>query len=382
MLHPIRVYDPQFLHEITLRINGGDHLLDMNCRTLHKLVQGVLAKYANKYCIKVIAFHFLSNHYHGLFKIPSSAMFVRFLTAFHSAMALIINKCRNKPGRVWGENRWYPVTQDATTVAQRIRYIMGQAVAAKLVDHPIQFPGPSSTEWMLDGVPVLGVVVDATAKYRDSQLKDGAKEDDAYVKTVEVPMVPPPCWEGLGDVRLRELYRGLADDGARVTLAELRLLATDPNQSASSQLDEPSAEREEPDRHPADTQQHSGQHRGPRPCQAPEFTAQDYLSDLEKRWLGAKLCILNRVDAQGRPESPGPVKPKNRGARRKKPIYILCADPLYREQYGNQYLDLVDVYRAAKSVWRQSVQNTPNGLFAGGFQLPPHTLVGTMPLVD
>lgn len=63
MQHPIRVYDPQYLHEITLRINGGDYLLNMNSRSLRRLIQGALAKYAIKYNIKVIAFHFLSNQY-------------------------------------------------------------------------------------------------------------------------------------------------------------------------------------------------------------------------------------------------------------------------------------------------------------------------------
>lgn len=114
----------------------------------------------------------------------------------------------------------------------------------------------------------------------------------------------------------------------------------------------------------------------------PDFTVDLYLSELEKRWRAAKVCIRNRVDALGRPYSPGAVKPKERRPRNEKPIFILCADPVFREQYGNQYLELVDVYRAAKSAWRKTAQITPDGLFAGGFQLPPHTLVGTMPLVD
>lgn len=380
MLHPIRVYDPQFLHEITLRINGGDHLLNMNCRSLRASLQGVLAKYAIKYNIKVIAFHFLSNHYHGLFGIPSSPMFVRFLTAFHSAMAFIINKRRNKPGKVWGENRWFPVTQDATTVAQRISYIMGQSVAARLTDHPIQFDGPSSNEWMLDGIPVLGQVFDATAKHKESQLKAGARADQCYISVVEVPMSPPPCWEQLSEVNLRELYRALADETARATLAELQGLADRGPQQEPTRRVVPRAGTEAC---AGEAAHRSGG--GPAdagPPQEASVNADDFLAGLQSRWRAAKVCILNRVDELGRPYSPGAVKPKARRPHKEKPIFILCADPVFREQYGNLYLELVDVYRAAKSAWRKTVQKTADGLFAGGFQLPPHTLVGTMPLVD
>lgn len=369
MQHPIRVYDPQFLHEITLRINGGDYLLNMNCRSLRRLVQGFLAKYALKYSIKVIAFHFLSNHYHGLFAIPSASMFVRFLTAFHSSMALLINARRNKSGHVWSENLWYPVAQDPATVAHRISYIMNQAVAANLADHPIQFPGPSSNEWLIDGTPVLGVVYDATKKYRDSQLKAGAKPDEEYYRIVEVPMAPPPCWEALSAEQLRELYRGLADEQARVTLAALR----------EPRVEEPPVEV--PVQVAAETQHPESQ--DPRQCQQPEITPESFLADLERRRLAEKICIINRVDALGRPYSPpGKVKPKERRPRTEERIWILCADAAFRAEYGRLYLELVEVYRSAKSAWRTTAQVTPGGLHAGGFQLPPHTLTGSMPLVD
>lgn len=371
MQQPIRVYDPQFLHEITLRISGGDYLLDMNCRELRNLVQGALAKYAAKYCIKVIAFHFLSNHYHGLFAIPSASMFMRFLTSFHSAMALLINARRNRSGHVWSENKWFPVTQDPATVSQRISYIMNQAVAAKLADHAIQFPGPASNEWMIDGTPVLGLVFDATRKYRDSQLKEGAKPDEAYLKAVEVPMAPPPCWAELSEEHLRKLYRGLADEGAKVPLAVLRAA---PAEMLAS--DVPPAESRVPVADPmADPQP-------PRQCQQPTITPESYIADLERRRLTEQVCIINRLDALGRPYSPGKVRPKDRQPRPKKRIWILSADAAVREEYGRLYMELVDAYHAAKSSWRTAAQNGPDGLKAGGFQLPAHTLAGSMPLVD
>lgn len=374
MQHPIRVYDPQFLHEITLRINGGDYLLNMNCRSLRRLVQGFLAKYALKYSIKVIAFHFLSNHYHGLFGIPSASMFVRFLTAFHSSMALLINSRRNKSGHVWSENLWYPVAQDPVTVAHRISYIMNQAVAANLADHPIQFPGPSSNEWMIDGAPVLGVVFDATKKYRDSQLKAGAKPDEEYYRIVEVPMAPPPCWADLSEEHLRELYRGLADEAAKVPLAVLR--------EARSEVPPPPEPPPQP-AEPAPQPEELNQPPDPRQCQEPEITPESFLADLERRRLAEKICIINRVDALGRPYSPpGKVKRKERRPRSEERIWILCADDEFRAEYGRLYLELVEVYRAAKSAWHTAAQVTPGGLHAGGFQLPPHTLVGSMPLVD
>ena len=376
MLRPIRVYDPAYLHEITLRTDRGEHLLDLNCGGLRRLLQGALAECAQRYCIKVVAFHFLSNHYHGLFKIPSAPMFVRFLTAFHSAMAAIVNNRRDKGRRVWAPNRWFPVTQDAETVALRISYIMGQAVAAKLVDHPAQFPGPSSNDWMIDGKPVLGEVFDATQWYRDSQLKGGPKAPEEYTKTLEVPMVPPDCWGGLSSVQLREVYRGIADQGARVPLAEL--LATTLAQAVphSCGIEQPPM-NSQPGAVVLSAQQSLGQRH-----------IFDFTPELQAQaWIACtvavtKVGIVNRVDQFGLPYSAGPPKRKKRDGRSGKAIYILCADAEARDEYGRQYLELVDVYRAAKSAWRKTVQVTADGVFAGGLHLPPHTLFGTMPLVD
>ena len=366
MQPPLRVYDPQYLHEITLRINGGDHLLDMNSQQLRSQFLGAMAKSAKRYGIRVVAFHFLSNHYHGLFAIPSASMFVRFLTAFHAALATIVNGLRGKTGRVWSENKWMPVAQDPVTVAQRIRYILHQAVAARLVDHPIQFPGPSSTEWMVDGTALIGEVVEATRKYRDSRLKDGARPDEEYITEVQVPMAPPPCWAGLDEVGLRQLYRGLADEGARVQLAVLRS-ATEAVLTARDTWHGPDTSTD---------QQGLGQY------QLDVIDCEMRDSGLAVLQRPDKVRVINRVDSAGRPYSPGKVKPKERQPRPPKRIWIHCADQELREEYGRRYLQLADVYHAAKCQWKNSATLRATGLKAPGFHIPPHTLAGSMPLVD
>ncbi len=346
----VRNYDPKYLHEITIRTNNGVFAFDPNDQGLKSLVLGLLHEAARTYGVSIIGIQFMTNHYHGLFGIASAARFCKFLMYFHGCVASLAHVRLGTGGKFWSENKWVPVAQDEVSVSRRLRYILGQAVKAGLVEHPVQFPGISSTDFMIDGKPLVGLVFDRTRRYRDSQLKAGTKPEEAYTTRVEVPISPPPCWAHLSPGELQQRYRQIADEVARTPLHVLRgtrLLAS------------------------------------PQP-EPPDLT-QRQLSDKEEEILETvddKVRIPVRETETGKPHEQGRPNAKKRGDKRRRMPYLLSSNLLEVLAYEESYLQLCEAYAAAKRRWHARASTGHDGLVAPRFKLPPHTLVGTMPLVD
>ena len=184
-----RVFDPNLYHEVTQRIHRGKFLLDPNCADLKAAIYGQLAESMRRYDVSLLALHFMTDHFHALYAITCPYKFAKFLAHFHAGITGAYNRVRAnargpdaapyEPVRLWHEMKWLPVATDERSVFWRLQYIMGQAVAANLVDHPAQFPGASTIDAMMTGQPLIGKSYDATTRYRDSRLLAGAQDHDA-----------------------------------------------------------------------------------------------------------------------------------------------------------------------------------------------------------
>lgn len=348
----IRYYDPKYLHEVTIRTNNGAFSFDPNNQDLNSKIVGLLFLASALYGIKIVALHFMTNHYHGLFEIPSSGNFCKFLMHFHGGLARLAHDALGTKGKFWSENKWVAVAQDEVSVARRIRYILGQAVKPGLVEHPIQFPGVSSAAAMVDGKPLLGKVIDLTKRYRDAQLKAGAGPLTSYVRIVEVAISPPRCWAHLSRGELQLRYRAIADEAAHTLLHVLRKtkLLAQPKDSAVT----------------ADLAQ----------CYAPN--SDGLFCDSP----GDTVVIPQRESESGRPFEQGPPGAKKRPGKRSRMPYLLSANQDEVAEYERQYLAVCDAYAAAKQHWRARARTGAGGLTGPRFRLPQHTLVGTMPLLD
>ena len=356
----VRYYNPKYLHEVTIRTNNGKFAFDPNNEELSRQIIGLLFLAATIYNIKIIAIHFMSNHYHGLFDIPSSGRFCKFLMYFHGNLARLGYEHLGTKGKFWSDNKWVAVAQDEVSVARRIRYILGQAVKARLVEHPIQFPGVSCARPMIDGKPLIGSVIDLTQRYRDAQLKAGAGPLEVYTRPVEVAISPPPCWSDLSPGELQLRYRAIADEAAVTPLHVIRktpLLGGPPAQRPAEvpAADEPSVQP------PALTR-----------CYTPETEAV----------CGETVRIPPRESESGKPYEQGPPTPKKRGEKPKRMPYLLSANLQEVLEYERQYLQICEVYADAKCRWLARARSNATGLSGPKFRLPQHTLVGTMPLVD
>ena len=318
----IRYYDPEYLHEVTQRTIGGRYLFAPDNHELREAILGALAQSLGRYGVKVLAFQFMSNHYHALFKIPSAEKFSRFLCHFHAGAAAAYHRVCQSEGKIWSYVKWNPVANEEETIRKRLLYIMGQAVSAGLVGHPADWTGASSISAMLAGEVVRGVTFKATQRCRELRRKAGARDDAAYRELHTVRVTPPDCWAGLHPHELRAKYLELADS----------VVQAHPVRSNNSL----------------------------RLCQPPK--------------------TYHKTATVKPPYVHGPVTPKRLDTPLRRPgraPYFLASDPAHVAMFAEHYARVVRAYASAKRTWRSRAA----GRCLPQCQLPTHTLVGTMPFV-
>ena len=357
-MRELRLYDPDYYCEVTLRTNAGNFGFDLNNVDLRDQIYGLFAEAVERYQMEVFAFHFMSNHYHGLYGYKSPAQLVAFLAFLHGNLARLAHRTNGTLGKFWSPLKVHAVATDAESVGRRMRYIIGQAVAAQLVDHPGAFPGPSSVDAMLYGTRLMGRRLDVSQRCRDAaRLAGGAKPDEAYERWIELPLAVPQCWADLTAEERRSLYLGIAAEiaGAAARAPDLG--------------------------------------RSPRECLSPEIpgaldgaeteeagTGRDLLTDLPAP--PPKQEVPTRRAEDGGTYSQGAVKPKQWDGRRKRsrPPRLLAADQALAEAYDERYKGAVEDYYAAKQEWRANSACCDGSVRGGGIAVPRWMLLGTLPL--
>ena len=372
-----RVFDPGLYHEVTQRIRNGKFLLDPNCPLLKAAIFGVLADSMKRYSVKVLALHFMTDHFHALYSIDCPYKFAKFLAYFHAGITRAYNRLQAaadpqhdyEPVSLWHEMKWMPVATDEKTLTWRLAYIMGQAVAANLVDHPVQFPGASTIDAMIDGTPIKGKTYDATARYRDSRLQGGPQTEDHYEHDRELVVTPPSCWSHLPPEQLRQRYIEVADSVARVPLAELRRAKVEVPVGPTRGHAEPAVgPGGEPD---------SSEIGEPGLCQAVAAPGDFPAAPSEK------VHIPQRSDDARQPFEAGAPRAKKSyytadGKRKKRPL-ILASSATVCQAYEAAYAEWVAQYLQAKSDCRAAMEVRPSGLRAPGLAIPRYMLLGSMP---
>jgi len=208
----IRWYRPDLVHEVTLRTIDGRWWFDPHNRTMVKEILGALAVAQRATAVRVHAFVFMSNHYHGLYSAEFPAQFSRFLCLFHAAVARIVNRHWERSGRVWdGRATVIPIFPNAESQLQRLDYLLAQNVKVGAGAHPRDWIGACSTPWLLDGMPLVGLHRDQTALTLAGRNGRDPGDPAAYTEEVAVELTPLPCFVGRTDGEWREQVAGIAN---------------------------------------------------------------------------------------------------------------------------------------------------------------------------
>jgi hypothetical protein len=156
------------------------------------------------------AFAFLSNHWHAMLSTLDGAQLADFMGFVNGNLAKELGSVHGWKGKLWGRRtRPIPILDEDAMIA-RLRYILAQGVKEGLVERPEQWPGATSTPWLL-GDKLVGTWIcrdEETRALRRSSNPDPSR----YTYEYEVRMSPLPCWASLSRQEIAARTRALIDD--------------------------------------------------------------------------------------------------------------------------------------------------------------------------
>lgn len=207
----VRYYRPDWVYEVTLCTIDRRWWFEADNVGMRRGILGALAAAQRRTRVRVHAFVFMSNHYHGLFSADFPEQFSMFLQLFHAAVARLVNRRWQRVGPVWsGRAVVIPVAPDEESLMQRLEYLLAQNGKAGVGAHPRAWPGASSTPWLLDGAPLVGECVDQTAIALAGRNGRDPGDSSRFTEELAVEMAPLPCFAGRADGEWRAQIRQLA----------------------------------------------------------------------------------------------------------------------------------------------------------------------------
>lgn len=376
-----RYYRPDYLYEVTRRTIGGEFLFDLNDTALMEAIIGVLAVAQRRCKIEIYHFHLMSNHYHGLFNAPSPRQLAQFFNIFHGLAGAVVNQRLGRIGPVWKRKfKPLPVTTDAKTLMLRMKYIMGQATRAKLVQHPCQFIGPSAVDWLASGIPLMGRYNPAIEPAAPAVLpQEGEVEAEnvadplavpqttrAEGKAIEVKIAILPCFLDQTWQQLHARFMSLADEIAGCSIGQLLALGA---LAKVPKVDLAMAGAADDQEDPEDLQTAGGDQASPEPQELdPTEVACEPI---------AKLPAPDPHDEQtGKRQSRPEPNSRERGdGKRRQPLEILSASPSAREAYRHSLADFRDAYQRAMERLTQQIIRSERGLRVRAVSFPAYALL-------
>ncbi len=374
-----RFYSPKYLHEVSRRTVGGAFLFDLNDQPLMAEVLGALGEAQRRYRVGVYHFHFMSNHYHGIFDAPSPIQLSRFFNFFHGRVATLVNLRLDSTGPVWSAKfRPIAVSMDRESLMRRMKYITGQATRAGMVQHPMQFAGPSAVDWLVSGVPITGRYTGKLASSRASPEPQGESAgnsapsaspgDDSAVRVVHISMLP--CFSGQRWEDVHELFAGMADDIAGTTMADLLERGAKPKPVVTNQEKSCTATEAEDREDEDDAAEQEAKQRG---------TLAECIERAGKSWRGDPPAACAKVpapdpsdaDTGGRQTRPAPGAKRKRGG----PLVILACSAEVRQAYMLELQEFADAYWEALARLGKQVARAQAGLQARTVKFPAHAVL-------
>lgn len=389
-----RFYHPNYLFEVARRTNRGEDLFDANDSGQVLAIVSIIAEAQRRYGVQIYHIHFMSNHYHGLFRARTPQHLARFFNFVHGEIAKLINRNRRHPGVVWSSKFTpLPVTTDAKTLLARMKYLTGQALCAQLVTHPSQFPGVSAVDWLLFGVPMVGRHGDQNPADSDPGPEQAenpsAPRDNPDPPAKEVTIAKLPCFEDRSWAELHAMYAALADEQAGIPPRPHGHDAPPPKMSIAASVlgvdrglagdlaadDEFSAQMAAAAVSSDDDAERGTSSEASVAAKVFDETAAAWTSP---RHSPAKVQVPNgRTEDDGTPLVRGPVQPKGEaGKKRRGKLRILTFSAAARSLYFDDLRDFCRDYAKAMAKLQRRLDTCPDGVrLRGRIVFPSHSLL-------
>jgi hypothetical protein len=173
------------------------------------LIKGVLGRAQARYQMRIVAFVFLSNHFHLLLLPDSPQQMALFMAYLASNLAREVGRVRQWKEKFWSRRyRAIPVSVEDAAQIGRLRYLMAHGAKEGLVARAQDWPGPSSIPALLDGAAIGGTWFDRSQEYRARRKGVECSSRD-FAFSENVTLTPLPCWASWPESRRREMVAEL-----------------------------------------------------------------------------------------------------------------------------------------------------------------------------
>ncbi len=191
-----RFIPPGSLVELSSRTLGGRLFLRPSPE-VNDLIRGILARYAERHGIGLVAPAFLLNHFHLLAVAPDAHSLSAFMRDVKSSLARRIGTRVGWNCTFWGR-RYDPilVSDEEAAQVERLTYLLSQTLKENLVTRVADYPGVHAAHHLLSGKPLGGHWHNGTHAYRAGRSRR-RRPPQAFLERHEVDLVPLPCWAHL-----------------------------------------------------------------------------------------------------------------------------------------------------------------------------------------
>lgn len=235
--HPLRLYEPNVVYEVTSNVIQGRHLLRPS-KQANELIAGVIGRAQELYpnvCLYGVSV--LSTHVTWMLSSPTPADIPAFLGFVNGNTSREIGRLHDWPGTMWERRpRPIPIVDEASMVG-RLEYLLAQGTKEGLVASPRDWPGVSCADALRRKRALRGTWFDRDLAYKARRRGERPGPYD-FAKAYSVRFEKLPCWETCSDeeyakridglIRSIEHKAGIAREG-RPVLGIKKVLAVDPH---------------------------------------------------------------------------------------------------------------------------------------------------------
>ena len=206
MPRDLRHIPPGSQVEVTCRTLESRYFLRPS-RDLRDAIHGILARAADRWEVRIVAWFFASNHYHLILRPKDAFHLARFMGDVQGQVAKETNRAIGREGKLWGR-RYGPIRMSEDAEVDRLRYLLEQGVKENLIRSPREWPGATSVPWLLGGGPVDAVWFNRTAEYEARRRGERFGKYE-YAERYSFELAPLRCWDGLSRAEIRRRIEAL-----------------------------------------------------------------------------------------------------------------------------------------------------------------------------
>jgi len=199
MGHPLRLYEPNRVYELTVRTIQGRFLL-VPSKEANDLIAGVIGRAQEQFqSLKLHGVVFLSNHSTWLVSSPNPEEIPRFIGFVNGNISKELGRLHDWPGKLWGRPQKPIPVLDNPSMVERMKHLLAQGCKENLVISPRDWPGVTCVHALLGGKPVRGTWVCRDEQTKARRRKAKSESDDEFATAYELRFAKLPCWAHLAD---------------------------------------------------------------------------------------------------------------------------------------------------------------------------------------